>query len=283
MVDEPVTRYLFICTENINRSPTGARIFTEMLEEDGHSVGGLEEKVGKDFYVGSAGIDVNPLNFGECKQYTRQMGEEAHMILAADTEVYNGLRDCFDAPFYKVVNLGILDEYDVERDSHREKLEKKFREEMAIFLPKRKVKKFPQRFVFVCNGNLNRSPTAERIAREGLIKRGHTVGTLKDTKGFDFYVGSAGIFVDDWKDELDSYGARTVQYENEIGDSVDRVYLMGKDVVEPFCSEYDIPFSKLENLGVTDTYRIYENPLDLRLLEKYFENRFRERMPERKK
>jgi len=53
----------------------------------------------------------------------------------------------------------------------------------------------PKRNLFVCQGNVDRSPAGEGVYFEMLRERGFNVGPFTSMDVFDFYVGSAGIEV----------------------------------------------------------------------------------------
>lgn len=129
-------RYLFVCMANTNRSPTGARVFQEMIEEKGYSVGGLEEKMGSDFYVGSAGTGVETYEILDGIQYTKEMGDSVDIIFAANRHIVEELDIYFHAPVDRLIDLEIPDVYDVVRNVNDEfALENLMRAELARYVP----------------------------------------------------------------------------------------------------------------------------------------------------
>ena len=137
MENETLRRCLFVCKANIRRSKTGERIFREMLEGLGYSVGSLEDE-GKDFYVGSAGVYADRYGGEWSQQYTPELGKVADRIFVADKYVERDLWDRFEAPMQKVVNLEIPDDYDIRIKHQKQLLEKILREKLAEYVPEAK-------------------------------------------------------------------------------------------------------------------------------------------------
>ena len=130
------------------------------------------------------------------------------------------------------------------------------------------------RYLFVCMGNVNRSIIGAEVFREFLSERKFKVGSLEDKTGSDFYVGSAGVMVEDWE-------SGGVQYTDELGDSVDRIFAADWQVAKILASDYDTVFSKIFDLRVGDFYKIRENELDKFALRTVMQERLREYVPER--
>jgi protein-tyrosine-phosphatase len=131
----------------------------------------------------------------------------------------------------------------------------------------------PQRYLFVCMGNINRSIVGAEVFRELLSERKFKVGSLEEKTGSDFYVGSAGVMVDDWESD-------GRQYTDELGDSVDKIFAADWQVARILASDYDTVFSKIVDLGIGDFYKIRVNALDRFALRTVMQERLKNYVPE---
>ncbi len=132
----------------------------------------------------------------------------------------------------------------------------------------------PTRYLFVCMANINRSVTGEKVFKEILEERNFKVGSLEEKTGSDFYVGSAGVKVDDL--ELDGR-----QYEDELGDSVDQIFAADWHVSLILSADYTTKMSKITDLKIGDFYDI-KVPLDEFALRTVLHERLQKHVPERR-
>lgn len=137
MEDTKPQRYLFVCAANVNRSKTGETVFKKMLEEKGFSVGSLEQVMGFDCYVGSAGTDIDFMNLKEGRQYTVELATSVDKIFAADGFVYRDIKEYFRTSEDKMVNLGIRDRYDITIPNERSNLRRIMRKKLAPYVPEK--------------------------------------------------------------------------------------------------------------------------------------------------
>jgi protein-tyrosine-phosphatase len=135
---ETPKRYLFVCGANVNRSKMGVYCFKKMLEEKNYSVGSLEETVGKDFYIGSAGMDIFFSDLKDGTQYTAELGESVNLIFAAGDSIYRDLVEYLNTPPEKVVNLRIPDHYDITKQKERKNLRRIMRKKLEDYVPEAK-------------------------------------------------------------------------------------------------------------------------------------------------
>jgi protein-tyrosine-phosphatase len=138
---EKPQKYLFVCAANVNRSKTGEEVFKRMLEEKGFSVGTLgtlDQMLESDFYVGSAGTDIDFMNLRQGVQYTPEFGNLADKIFVADARVYVDLKEYFRVSEDKMINLGIRDRYDIKLPNERRNLQRIMRKKLAPYVPEKK-------------------------------------------------------------------------------------------------------------------------------------------------
>ena len=134
--------------------------------------------------------------------------------------------------------------------------------------------KKPTRVLVVCKFNQNRSRAGEAVLTEMYKERGHTVGTLEDKTGFDYYVGSAGMECRNTKDSK--------KYSSELGDSVDFIFAADRQIDMQLELYFNVPRKKLANLRIPDDYNI-TYPDDEFALKNLLREKLEEYMPKRKK
>ncbi|MBN1676319.1 MAG: hypothetical protein JXR37_35070 [Kiritimatiellae bacterium] len=101
-------RVLFVCSANVNRSPTAARVFKAMLTEAGYRVyEPLEHGAAFDVEVRSAGVYA--ADSGE--QMDKDLGDGMDEIFAMDESVVEDLIERYGQPRDKIVDLDIEDVY----------------------------------------------------------------------------------------------------------------------------------------------------------------------------
>ena len=92
-------KILFVCSANINRSPTCARVFKEYFKDD------------KKLEVKSAGIFAgNPLQFNE------ELAKWADKIFVMDLSHFKFMYEKYANYFYKVEMMGIGDIYNRDEE-----------------------------------------------------------------------------------------------------------------------------------------------------------------------
>lgn len=120
----------------------------------------------------------------------------------------------------------------------------------------RNLEKRPLDILFVCFGNMHRSPTAERIFKEILEKRGYKVAGNGQIIDYDVCVSSAGVSVED--DDGN-------QFDRESGNRADFIFALDEMIEEIILSCYDMPRNKVANLSIPDTYTRNQPELCARL------------------
>jgi protein-tyrosine-phosphatase len=138
MENKTLTKYLFVCLANRNRSKTGERVFREMLTERVFSVGSLEMEVEKDFHVGSAGVAAERYGSEDSLQYDSMLGEDVDLIFAADRHILRELEEDFKTPSEKIVNLEIPDDYHIHIPDDLFALRNLLREKLVEYVPEGK-------------------------------------------------------------------------------------------------------------------------------------------------
>lgn len=106
--------------------------------------------------------------------------------------------------------------------------------------------KFEDRYLFVCMGNVDCSKAGESIFKAILEERGFLVGRLNEKKGFDFYVGSAGIEVSE------SHKPQSVQLTREMTRWVGRIFSVDDFVTKGLINNYGVPIRKIFQLDIED-------------------------------
>ncbi len=131
------------------------------------------------------------------------------------------------------------------------------------------------RNLFVCSGNVDRSVAGEIIFREGLEKKGFSVGKFSDLDGFDFYVGSAGIDVAE-KDKMNG----SMQLTEDMARRANRIFSIDEMITTELMSKYGVRKSKIVQLDIFEgrSLMVYEEAISLygefrRKLEKYLPRR----------
>ncbi len=135
---EKPQRYLFVCAANVNRSKVGETVFKRMLEEKGYTVGSLDQVLGSDCYVGSAGTDIDFMALKEGRQYTADLGTAVDKVFAADARVYIDLKEYFRMSEDKMINLGIPDRFDIKLPNEKRNLQRIMRKKLAPYVPEKK-------------------------------------------------------------------------------------------------------------------------------------------------
>ncbi|VVB80103.1 Uncharacterised protein [uncultured archaeon] len=140
MVDITGQKYLFVCFENINRSPMGAEIFSLMLRYRGYKVGDLNSRESCDYYVGSAGVCVNKEKTPFGVQLEESMLEGLDTVfIANDLEEWFMVEKMGISKRANWVVLGIKDNYDIGVDSQARELEAILRTKLVEHLPRRRI------------------------------------------------------------------------------------------------------------------------------------------------
>ena len=103
--------YVFVCHANRQRSPTGQRVFEDMLLEKGYNVWNRNALFDADYEVISAGTYADE-NANEMRE---ELGQQAEIVFAMSSPILEDLVTNFNVPRQKIVNLDIPDVY--ERDS----------------------------------------------------------------------------------------------------------------------------------------------------------------------
>ena len=127
---------LFVCRANLNRSPTGEKVFKQMLNEKGYLVFDQRNKktwADYDVKVSSAGTDT----FKEDKtnQLEGEVADAADIIFTFDEGLEYVLIHRFYQPGGKIVNLDIYDNYAINRKKDKRNLTALLRKKLAIYLP----------------------------------------------------------------------------------------------------------------------------------------------------
>jgi len=92
------------------------------------------------------------------------------------------------------------------------------------------------KILFVCKGNLNRSPTAERVCRE-----------LAESKGLEIEVESAGLST------LTSlFSGRKLT--KGTADAADKIFVMEEYMKRALVRKYSQPSKKIISLNIQDIY-----------------------------
>lgn len=131
-------RYLFVCRFNTDRSPAGVDVFKSMMSERGFSVGDLESEVAADFYVGSAGTEVDLLEIRDAIQYTPELGQKVDLIFAANRLIEEELVKLFSTPQEKIKDLEIPNAYNIFLPDDLFALKNLLRENLAEYIPEKK-------------------------------------------------------------------------------------------------------------------------------------------------
>jgi|SRR3989344_4741434 len=102
-----VKKILFVCYTNINRSPTAARVFSELLEEKGYLVFGRGVYTEHEFEVTSAGVYA----YDEGNEITDEQLANANQIFFMDNYVYSEAKRLYKIEEEKSVVFDIKDIY----------------------------------------------------------------------------------------------------------------------------------------------------------------------------
>jgi protein-tyrosine-phosphatase len=143
MIETP-RRALFVCVANIHRSKTGETVWGDMLKRRGYTVGKLEEKAGKDFYVGSAGTfawyNGKPdLGNQDSVQYTPELGALVDGIFVAEHDrIVDPMLEIDPACGEKIINLDIQDVYDTNKEEDYRNLVEVLKVALRDYMPPRK-------------------------------------------------------------------------------------------------------------------------------------------------
>ncbi len=108
------------------------------------------------------------------------------------------------------------------------------------------------KYLFICTGNTDRSPTAAKICNQ-----------IAKEKGLEIEVESAGLLTE---------GGR--QLSKEIANSADRIFVMEERMIKWVVEEYFQPREKIVCLNVRDDYDT-AHPKEKEKLERIF----REKLP----
>jgi predicted protein tyrosine phosphatase len=125
--------------------------------------------------------------------------------------------------------------------------------------------KKPERILFVCLANINRSPKAEEVFREMLREAGYKVKNPCQTpsqEDYDFEVFSAGTNANEEANQL----------EREIAHSADIIFALDEEVLCKLMDKFGVPYSKIKNLDIPDLYHRQDPALRILLeqrLRKY--------------
>lgn len=133
----------------------------------------------------------------------------------------------------------------------------------------------PKKYLFVCNANINRSKTGEIVLADMLKERGFSVCKLESTVESDFYVGSAGVRVNECGNQ------DSVQYTPEMGRLVDIIFSADEVVMTQLISQYAVNLSKLVNLDIPDDYDV-DNEVHYRKLVALFKEKLAPYVPTKK-
>jgi len=101
-----------------------------------------------------------------------------------------------------------------------------------------------RKFLFVCYANQNRSPTAEKVFRELLKKRGYRVSDNIDAKK-GRVVLSAGF-------DTNGHGR---QISKDLTDKFDEIFVMSRGMSEELTETYKQDPRKIVVLDIPDVYR----------------------------
>ncbi|MBP7708375.1 hypothetical protein KA107_01720 [Candidatus Pacearchaeota archaeon] len=106
----------------------------------------------------------------------------------------------------------------------------------------------PNRYLFVCMANRNRSIVGERVFRQMLTAKGFSVGSWDEQEKKDFYVGSAGMVL------VDEVGRR---FEASMLEGT-RNFFVANDTVRYYLRKWHKigADSRLVDLDIPDVYDI---------------------------
>ena len=111
-----------------------------------------------------------------------------------------------------------------------------------------------RKVLFVCSGNMNRSPTAEQVFRKLLSQHGYKVFGKDSVVDFDIEVNSAGL-------EAVEGGN---QVTREMLERHSEVYVFESWHQEVLIAEYNLPKEKIVCLNIPDIY--YKDDPELKAL-----------------
>lgn len=106
---------------------------------------------------------------------------------------------------------------------------------------------YPKRNLFVCLGNVDRSPAGEGVYFEMLRERGFKVGPFTSMDVFDIYVGSAGI-------EVSAQNAfnGSVQLTSELACLADRIFSVDDAVTLRLRNQFGVRRDQIVQLDIED-------------------------------
>lgn len=127
---------LFVCGANINRGPTGERIFRKILKERGYRVfDPRDEKTWADYDIKVSSAGTNIFKEDKTNQLERQVADTADLIFTFDERLKCTLIHKFYQPAGKIVDLNIHDNYNIEKKNERYNLKRILRKKLAIYFP----------------------------------------------------------------------------------------------------------------------------------------------------
>lgn len=107
--------------------------------------------------------------------------------------------------------------------------------------------KICRRFLFVCAGNVDRSRTGEITFKRELESLGFKVGKFDESRGFDFYVGSAGLSVA----EKDIFNGSTQLTSNMVR-RANRIFSIDSAITEGLRRDYNVSLKRIVQLDIQD-------------------------------
>ena len=113
---------LFVCHGNRNRSPTGEKIFKNMLKQRGYIPYEMETIETHEVYVSSAGTCADESD--QANQVDRELADNQDIIFALDSYIEKVLTKSYNQPRRKIINLEIPDIYSRNNPILIKKLEK---------------------------------------------------------------------------------------------------------------------------------------------------------------
>ncbi len=100
---------LFVCHGNRNRSPTGEKVFKDMLKQRGYIPYEFSTLKTHDVYVSSAGTCADESD--HANQLDKELANSQDIIFALDDYIQRVLIETYCQPRKKIINLGIPDIY----------------------------------------------------------------------------------------------------------------------------------------------------------------------------